>query len=537
MTQRIDPHGRHPAPLAPQPPSAGASGVSPAVLGPKTGPLHLERDSARLERGRGIATGLGLEDPTTALPWAREASTVQRRGIGRGLYDVSLAPGTRQQRFFGENDTPFSAMVLNSETLKQDGLDPAFIAKAAIKANPDIQFVVPTRQPFDGPLDSRFQAERGRLAERLGVPEANILPVRSDMAAFPQDEFLAGILDGKPTLFTPNDRAERPDHWQLGKDGMHDRSHWAGKTTRDGAAMLAHELGVQNGVSDIISEGGDTQFLTRSDGTQAAVFSRYTVDRVAKTRGIDVATPGGFMKALDVTMRGMRDAGVPIDAMAPVGYGNVTYREALESMPPADRAALDPEVRARFEALGDLKLPQRSYVYHSDLTVLSPDGKTAFVSEYLAQADPSLDRQLRVAGFEPKHLPGFQQGFPVKGQADQQIEGWTQSDYSRGGPALGYMNTIMGRLPDGRQVILMPTEAADPDRLTARDQQAMAAFRQVQPEAVIVPVGGRSAVTVGRGALGRFEDGTLLERDWGIHCMTNVLPFKIEVAGEATPQP
>ncbi|MEB3203792.1 MAG: hypothetical protein VKP57_03755 [Candidatus Sericytochromatia bacterium] len=538
MTQSIDANSWQPAsvttrPVSSTPPSAPASPVNPG-----TGPLHLEQDSTRMQQAPGLATGMSLEEPIAALPSASQAESGQRRGIGSGLYDVDLAPGTRQQRFFGENDVPFSAIVVNSETIQGDALDPAFIARAAIKANPDIQLVVPTRQPFDGPSDTRFQVERSRLAERLGVPEANILPVRSDMAAFPQDEFLAGTLNGKPTLFTPNDRADRTDFWLPDEDGIPDSTHWARNVTRDGAAMLAKELGVQSAVSDFISEGGDTQFLTRPDGTQAAVFSSYTVNKVARTLDLDVSSPGGFLKALDKTMVGMRAAGIPVDAMAPVGTGKVTYREALDAMAPEDRAALDPEVRARFEALGDLKVPQRSYVYHSDLTVLSPDGKTAFVSEYLAKADPSIERQLRAAGFEPKQLPGFQQGFPVKGQADQQVEGWKQWEGTQGGPTLSYINTVMGKMPDGRPVILMPTEAADPDRLTARDQQAMAAFRQVQPDAVIVPVGGRSAVTAGRNTMGTFEDGTELgNRNWGIHCMTNVLPFRMQVAGEAGSRP
>ncbi|MEB3299692.1 MAG: hypothetical protein VKO21_09435 [Candidatus Sericytochromatia bacterium] len=515
------------APILPQPVRfVGESAVTRRLS--RTGSLKLERDKARMTNDNGMATGLKLEEPLAALPSARASDAVQRRGIGESLYSSSVAPGTRDQRFFGENDVPFSSMVMNAETLKGDSLDPAFLARAAVKANPEVQLVVATRQPMDGPSDPRFGEERARLAQRLGVPESNIFPVRSDMAAFPQDEFLAGMLDGQPTLFTPNNRSARADHWRPDADGVPDNKHWAGNTTRDGAAMLAHELGVQTGVSDVISEGGDTQFLTRPDGSQSALFSSYTVERVAKTRGIDVSTPGGFLKALDVTMRGMRDAGVPLEAMAPIGYGRVTYREALASMPPQERAALDPAVRARFEELGDLKVPMRSYVYHSDLAVVSPDGKTAFVGEYLAKADPSLERQLRAAGFETRTLPGFQQGFPVKGMPDQRVEGWVQSPTAQGGPLLGYMNAVMGSLPDGRRVVLMPTEALDPDQPTARDKQAMDAFRDVLPDAVIVPVGGRSAITNGRGALGTFEDGSRLERNWGIHCMSNVLPLRLE---------
>jgi hypothetical protein len=85
------------------------------------------------------------------------------------------------------------------------------------------------------------------------------------------------------------------------------------------------------------------------------------------------------------------------------------------------------------------------------------------------------------------------------------------------------MNAVMGRTPDGRLAILMPTEAQDPAQLTANDQRARAALLSAVPDAQIIPVGGRSALT----GHGSFSDGTQLDRDWGMHCLSNVLPFVI----------
>jgi hypothetical protein len=449
----------------------------------------------------------------------RLADPVQRRGIGEPVYQATLLPGTPQHRFFSENDVPMGAMVINSHTFNRDGLHPRFIAQAAVKANPGIQLVVPTEAPFDGPSDPRFQAERAHLARQLGVDEKNIFPARSDMASFPQDEFLAGVVEGQLTLVTPNDRSSRPDRWgkrnETGNGG-------ADKVTRDGAAMLAHELGIRQGVSDFISEGGDTQFVTRPDGRQGAYFSAYTVTRVAKTRELDPSTPTGFMKALDVTMRGMREAGVAVADMAPLGQGDVTYREALARMSPEDRASLDPEIRRRFEQLGDLPLPMKSFVYHSDLVMLTPDGKTAFIDGDRAQAQPQLETQLRAFGYDPVRMPALTHDPRPSASPERQLQGITVTG---GGMRLSYMNTIQGTV-DGRKVFLMPTEAHDPARLTPRDIQARDALLKHSPGALVVPVGAHSAVT---GFQARGQDGADIYRDNGIHCATNVLPARLSM--------
>ena len=208
--------------------------------------------------------------------------------------------------------------------------------------------------------------------------------------------------------------------------------------------------------------------------------------------------------------------------MAPLGRGDVTYRQALDGMSPQERASLDPEIRQRFEQLGDLPLPQKSFVYHSDLTMLTPDGKTAFIDGDRAKAQPQLEQQLRAFGYEPVRMPAIVHDARSTASPDRQIQGLAEAGP---GTRLSYMNTIQGTV-DGRKVFLMPTEAFDPARLTPRDLQARDALLNSSPGALVVPVGAHSAVT---GFRARGQDGTDIYRDNGIHCATNALPVRLSM--------
>jgi hypothetical protein len=191
-------------------------------------------------------------------------------------------------------------------------------------------------------------------------------------------------------------------------------------------------------------------------------------------------------------------------------------------MSPQERASLDPEIRQRFEQLGDLPLPQKSFVYHSDLTMLTPDGKTAFIDGDRAKAQPQLEQQLRAFGYEPVRMPAIVHDARSTASPDRQIQGLSSAE---SGMRLSYMNTIQGTV-DGRKVFLMPTEAFDPARLTPRDLQARDALLKSSPGALVVPVGAHSAVT---GFRARGQDGTDIYRDNGIHCATNALPVRLSM--------
>lgn len=91
-----------------------------------------------------------------------------------------------------------------------------------------------------------------------------------------------------------------------------------------------------------------------------------------------------------------------------------------------------------------------------------------------------------------------------------------------GSAGVWYMNAVMGRTPAGRLAILMPTEAQEPAQLTANDLRARGADQR----------GARRTDHRSRRAQrahgpGPFDDGTRLHRDWGMHCLSNVLPLMV----------
>lgn len=504
-------------PEAPAARSSTPTEPAPAARSTSRTPTADTARDARLRFGAdGILRQQQLLADITVLPPSRRPS------LGPPVSQATLAPGTPTTQLFGENRVPMTSMVLNAATVNGDGLEPRFIAQAARQANPDVQFLVPTQARFDSRSDPRFITEQRRIADRLGVPAANVVPVRSDMAVWPQDEFLAGVVGGRPTLTKPLNRAGATDTYTAGRRGAattpaDPSEHWnLNQRTLFAANDLASELGIQAASADMIARGGDTQVVTRPDGQQAAFFSAETIDFAGKTRGIDTQTDTGFLRALDVTMRGLRDAGIPLENQAPIGRSRTTYGQALDKLTPAERRGLDPAVLARLEALRDLPLPKQAYAYHTDVTVFTPDGKTMFVNETQAAADPALERQLRVFGYDVRTLPAT--------RIDSDDPNLPKIDGFDGSGKVSYMNMVMGRRPDGRLAILMPTEAQDPAQLTANDQRARAALLAAMPDAQVIPVGGRSALT----GHGNFTDGTRLDRDWGMHCLSNVLPFVIQ---------
>lgn len=435
----------------------------------------------------------------------------RRPEVGPPIFSAVTPPNTEDTTYFSENEVAMNSMVLNSETINGDVLEPSYLAQAALQANPDIRFVVPTQARFDDKNDPRFLQEQNRIALRLGVPVDNVVPVRSDMAVWPQDEFLAGKLG----LVKPQSRMLTSDTYDYGEAPQGE--HWNNnQRTTTGAADLASELGLDLAMSPGIARGGDTHVVRRPDGSQAAYFSAETVRFAANTRGLDASTDKGYLQSIALVMRELERDGVPLDQIAPIGTGNTTYGEVLDTLTDQERRELGPRIAQRFEEMRSLPLPTSAYAYHTDVMSLTPDGKTMFVNEHQADADPELRRQLEFFGYDVKTLPSFD----TNGRPNSpQIRDLTSIRSAR----LSYMNAIMGRAPNGDRVLLMPTEALDPSQLTANDQRAMRTLQDAVPGLRVIPIGGGSALT----GYGTFVDGRELSRDWGAHCMSNVLPYLI----------
>jgi hypothetical protein len=491
--------------------------ADPTVASPSLGVLAAKPPSAAVRPGKALP-------PLVPVP-AFAPTGVTTAPLYRATMPANAAESGRV--FFSENAVTMNSMVLvlpkqadysnRDPPYNNDALTPRHIAQAALKANPQIQFIVPTTTPFTSAQDPRFADVRSDIARRLGVPESQVFPVRAKLSWFPQDEFLAGA-----ALTKPLERTSIVDP----------------RRTYFGVNQLARELGLPAAMAAGAGPGGDLNFVDR-DGQQLAYFSDVTIASAAATHGLAITTPETRLQAIAITIKQVAEAGVPVGNIMPLGYpesgSTLTYGDVLQRMTPAAMSRIDPAVRAQLNAMRDLPFPQRSYAYHTDVAAFTPDGRQMFVRQRDLN-QPALAPTLRFFGFEPLALPG---GSLINPQdralpaLRERMKPFNVPMYynpdlpANASTSLTYSNMVQGRLPDGRQVILMPTEALDPDRLTARDREVMALLQARVPSAVIVPIGGHSAIV---GTAMPMPGGTQVLKDWGAHCMSNVLPYVVDFA-------
>jgi hypothetical protein len=520
------------------------------------------------------------------------------------IYQATTPSNMTQRPLYAENSVPMNSMVLNTNgNYGSDATTPSFIAQAAMKVNPNIQFIVPTDAQFSSSSDPALSKQRTEISKQLGVPEDRLVLVRADMPNFPQDDFMAGQFG----IVKPLER---------------DNIGRGGQRTQFGPNQIASELGLPSVMAPAIARGGDTHVIQRPDGSTAAHFSGETLSYTANTHGFSSDTPAGKMRAIGVTMSEMNQAGVPMDQIMPLGRplpqvadarsigeiierlpneqsaqfidrintaagretGNGIYasgdtsgltiydralaelkpdqRAALESsgfsaelealkqeyatkrtdtygavlgqMSAAEKAQINPDALKQLESMRDLPFPAQSYAYHTDVMSFTPDGKNMFVREQ-DMADGKLREQLEFFGYNPVAMPSGRLVAPEEMNAPDDgssLKRYANNDVQIGDEArLNYSNMITGLAPDGRQAILMPTEALDPNALTENDKVAMQRISAALPDALIVPMGGRSAMT--GGAI--LSDGSIVGKDYGTHCMSNVLPYIIEPRAPAQP--
>jgi len=214
-------------------------------------------------------------------------------------------------------------------------------------------------------------------------------------------------------------------------------------------------------------------------------------------------------------MANMNDAGVALEDIAPFGISpsGRTYGSVMKTMSPQQLAELRPDVLARLEEMRELPLPEvyptnaKRYDYHMDLVMASPDGVHAYVNSDDLSDIPGWREQLEFFGYKPVSLPASYSFNPNGSRSNRE----------------SYANWIMGEV-DGKTVIILPTEAEDPSKLTKNDHAAIAAFQEHNPEVRIVPMGGNTT------RMFRNDPETKATRDWGAHCRTNVLPWILEPA-------
>ncbi len=125
----------------------------------------------------------------TSNPYINQNSDLS--DLNKSPFTARLPNNINLGTFIGENETPANAIMLNTNTNYRGpadkGLTPAFIAQAAIKANKDIKIVVPAEQPYQKVGDANYEKQRASIAEKLGVPAANLIVTNAQLVDFPTD--------------------------------------------------------------------------------------------------------------------------------------------------------------------------------------------------------------------------------------------------------------------------------------------------------------------------------------------------------------
>lgn len=446
------------------------------------------------------------------------------RDGARPLYQAVVPPGATQGTFFPENTVPFNSVVINTKTIREDGRTPDIIAQALLKANPAIQFIVPTQTKISSKDDPAFYQERLRISESLRVPVDQVFPVPADMPAWPQDEFMAG---SNGVISPSSDRMGlfRSDREIYARRG----EHWLGAAQRSlGGVDFSFHLSLGMNLSSALGRGGDLQVLQRPGGELTAIFGPETARDVALAHSLDEEKDFDRLKSISIVMKGLNEAGVPLNNILPMGTGDKTYGQVLDALSPQEKRLIDPKIMVRLHEMRHLPFPEMSYQYHVDMVGFSPDGRNFFVDGKTAEDNPDLERQLRFFNYDVHRLPGGE--LPVKGVINGKPykRAWGSDD-----PVVlyNYANAIYGTDPKtGQSIILMPTVTDDPARLTEEDKQALETFSRVLPEVRIIPVGGHSALIGDPMRIGVPPESKLIYGDWGIHCMTNLTPYVLHFA-------
>lgn len=399
-----------------------------------------------------------------------------------------------QRRYFSENTVPMNTVVVTHEPGK-DAEAGRRIVQAVYKANPDAKIALLVHE-----YDASDPSQLKELAAYHDVPASALAPIHFDgwraranhaIGLFPQDGFMAGA----GGLYQP-------------EVGL----RHAGNI----AKVLSNALGLEVKSRDYIGMGGDTHFLTRPDGEQVAYFGPETILKSmwhfgTAPKNQHRPNPGPDMLfAIGHIMENMVEAGVKLENIAPLGMSGksgATYGSVLDSMSSEELKQIRPDVLARLQEMRDLPLPiigastdPDLFGYHTDLVIASPDGIHAYVNRDDLEANPEWREKLEFFGYKPVPLP-----------ASLEIENLYTNRIS-------YLNWVMGEV-NGERVILLPTEADDPEQLTDKDRIAIAAIQEHNPEIRIVPIGGEAA------RMYNVDRKTNEERYHGPHCRTNVIPW------------
>lgn len=423
----------------------------------------------------------------------------------------------KNQFIYSQNDLPMNSMILNIEIKDGSVFLSDKIARAALKANPNIQFIIPLAEKFSSTDDIEYKKRSKNISDSWQVPAKNIVLVSSSMGQWPQD----GIAFGKSGIVRGNPLTD-PDH----------------KTTANEATDMASALGLSVAEESEVGRFGDTQLFSKKDGSQVVVFSHETMHRVLSNKlggSFDSrdTTHSQYMVAIGLIMKQFATKGIALSNVLPIGSSKLTYGDVLNKMSVVEKKKIDPNCLKELKKRRNLPFPEKAIKYHTDTVVFSAGNDIAFINETDKQKYPELTKQLLYAGLKPVSLPSINTDVRSAIQ-DKYIESLgvdlisMRQDKDIGGDLRSsYLNAISGISAGGRILILMPTESSDSQTLTVNDKKARKTIMDSIPNSIVIPIGGKSALEV-IGLVPLKTGGSLNGKDYGPHCLSKLTPFIIQ---------
>ena len=455
----------------------------------------------------GLKKTVLIADTTSVTPRPFSSDSVQ-------LFRAQLPKGVDKNQFiFSQNGLPMNSIVLNISLGSGNVFLSDKIARAALKANPNIKFIIPLQEIFKSTEDVNYKKHLKNIANSWQIPEKNIVLVSSRMGAWPQD----GIAFGGGGVVRADLKLD-PNH----------------KVTAHEATDIASALGLSVVEESDVGRFGDTQLFSKKDGSQVVVFGSETMDRVLTNKfGLHGDSNSDRMIAIGLVMKQFSTKGVSPSNILPIGKSKLTYGDVLNKMSSADKRKIDPICLKEFKKRHNLPFPEENIKYHSDLVVFSAGNDVAFINETDKQKYPELSKQLLYSGLQPVSLPSIN----TNNRSPSEIKKMEEigidlvkldRDTVIGGDVKGsYLNAISGIMPDGKTAILMPTESNSLEHLTQNDKNARNIILESVPNSIVIPIGGSTALQV-YGSVPLKTGGLLAGKDYGPHCLSKLTPFIIQ---------
>jgi hypothetical protein len=416
----------------------------------------------------------------------------------------------KNQFIYSQNGLPMNSMILNTEISDGSVFLSDKIARAALKANSNIQFIIPVAEKFTSTDDITYRKRLKNISDTWQIPAKNIVLVSSSMGQWPQD----GIAFGKSGIIRGNPKT---DTWH--------------KTKINEATDIASALGLSVVEEGVFGRFGDTQFFSKKDGSQIVVFGSETIERAAKNYfSSDDYTNSERMIVINHIMKIFKGKGIPLSNIMPIGEGKLSYGDVLKSMSSFDKQKIDPEIMSELIKRQNLPFPKYDINYHTDMTILSPGNDVAFVNESDKEQYPYLITQLKYLGLKPVSLPSFNKGSQSSNKINYMASiGVDVNELKHTNADIwgSYLNAISGVTLDGKIAILLPTESRDPEHLTENDKMARKIIVDSLPNSIVIPIGGFSALQV-KGRVPLIGGGQLRAKDYGPHCLSKLTPFIIQ---------